>query len=194
MEKIFFYDLETTGLDPKIHAIHQLSAIIRVNGVVVKQINLKIRPFEGAILDPEALAIGGVTEEEIMAYPPHQEAYKYLMEVLGQYASKFDTSDKFHLSGFNIMGFDNEFLRHLWKLNNDKYFGSYFWSDCIDVMSESSSFLRLVRPRMKDFKLKTVAKLLRIDIDETKFHDALYDVEVTAQIYDRINLVRKQVK
>jgi len=194
MEKIFFYDLETTGLDPKIHAIHQLSAIIRINEIVVKKINLKIRPFPGAIIDPVALEIGGVTEEEIMEYPSHEEAYQTLMSTLAEYASKFDTSDKLHLSGYNIMGFDNEFLRNLWKLNNDKYFGSFFWSDCIDIMSEASSFLRLVRPRMKDFKLKTVAKLLRIEIDEEKFHDALYDVEITAQIFDRINLVRKQVK
>jgi len=196
MEKIFFYDLETTGLDHDIHAIHQLSAFIRINNVIVKKINLKIKPYPGAILDPIALQIGGVTEEQINGpdYMTHQEAYKYLNTVLGEYISKFDKSDKLHLCGYNIMGFDNDFLRKLWTLNNDKYFGSFFWGDCIDVMSHASSFLRLLRPTIKDFKLKTIAALLRIELDESKLHDAEYDVSLTMQIFDRINLMQKQIK
>ncbi len=194
MEKMFFYDLETTGLDPKKNAIHQISAVIRINNTIAKRLDIRVRPFDGAVLDPVALEIGHVTEEQIMAYPSHQEAYKQLTDTLGEYISKFDTSDKLHLCGYNNMSFDNDFLRNLWNLNDDKYFGSFFWSDSIDVMSEASSFLRQVRPRMKNFKLKTVAALLRIDINESKLHDASYDTDLTMEIFDRINLVRKQVK
>lgn len=194
MEKIFFYDLETTGRDYRTCAIHQLSAIIRINGTVVKKINIKMRPFDGAVIEPEALKVANVTEEEIMAYPYSQEeGYKILIDTITQYVSKFDKVDKLHLSGYNIMGFDNEFLRTFWKLNNDKYFGSFFWSDSIDVMSEASSFLRMYRSAFPNFKLKTVAKMLKFEIDETKLHDAMYDVELTMMIFDRINLVRKQV-
>lgn len=194
MEKILFYDLETTGLDHNIHAIHQLSGFIRINNVIVKKFNLKIRPYETAIIDPEALEISGVSLAQIMAYPTHQEVYKYLSALLAEYVSKFDKTDKLHLCGYNIMGFDNPFLRKLWSLNNDKYFGSFFWGDSIDVMSHASSFLRELRSTMPNFKLKTVAKLLRIEIDESKLHDALYDVELTMQIFDRINLMQKQIK
>jgi len=194
MEKIFFYDLETTGLDPKLSAIHQLSAIIRINGTIVRKVNLNMRPWDGAEIQQAALDIANVTKDQIMAYPSHQEAYKTLQTILGEYISKYDKSDKFHLGGYNIMGFDNAFLRNLWDMNGDKYFGSFFWGDSIDVMSEASSFLRHIRPTMKNFKLITVAKLLRIDIDESKLHDAIYDVEITQEIFDRINKIRKQIK
>ena len=194
MEKIFFYDLETTGLDPDTCAIHQLSALIRVNGTVVKNVDIKIRPFEGAEIHEKALQVGGVTREQIMAYPTEAEAFVQLQSILSQYVSKYDKLDKFHLSGYNIMGFDNNFLRKFWLRNNDKYFGSLFWSDCIDVMSEASSFLRMIRPTLPNFQLKTVAKLMRIEIDESKLHNAVYDVELTMEIFDRINKVRKQIK
>jgi DNA polymerase-3 subunit epsilon len=152
-----------------------------------------MRPFPGAVIDQEALDVAGVTREQIMAYPSPDDAYKYLHLLLSQYVSKFDKKDKFHLSGYNIMGFDNEFLRAFWK-RYDKYFGSFFWSDCIDVMSEASSFLRKMRPAIENFKLKTIAKVMKINIDESKLHDAVYDVELTMEIYDRINKVRKQIK
>jgi DNA polymerase-3 subunit epsilon len=40
-----------------------------------------------------------------------------------------------------------------------------------------------VRHTMKDFKLKTVAETLGIKIDESKLHDAMYDIELTWRIY-----------
>ena len=123
-----------------------------------------------------------------------EEAYKLITSILMEYVSKFDTSDKLHLCGYNIMYFDNDFLRAFWLRNNDKYFGSFFWSDSIDVMSEASSFLRHIRSTIKSFKLMEVAKILKIPIDKSKFHDAMYDTEITMEIFDRINLIRKQIK
>ena len=37
---------------------------------------------------------------------------------------------------------------------------------------------------MTDFKLKTVAKQLGIIVDESKLHDAKYDIILTKQIYE----------
>ena len=36
---------------------------------------------------------------------------------------------------------------------------------------------------MEDFKLKTVAKQLGIEIDESKLHDAEYDIYLTMEIH-----------
>lgn len=194
MEKLFIYDLETTGLDHYRHAIHQLSAIIKIEGNIVEKLNYKIKPFKNAEIDVVALEISKVTEKEIMQYPPHDEIFTDLIAKLSKYCNKFNKKDKFHLMGFNIIGFDNNFLRFFWNLNNDKYFGSFFWSDSIDVMSEASSFLRHLRPKMENFKLYSVAETLKIPIQEEKLHDALYDVEITDEIFNKINKVRKQVK
>lgn len=40
------------------------------------------------------------------------------------------------------------------------------------------------RNEMIDFKLGTVAQTLGIKIDPTRLHDAMYDIELTAQVYE----------
>jgi DNA polymerase-3 subunit epsilon len=70
--------------------------------------------------------------------------------------------------------------------NNDVYFGSWFWSDSIDVMVMASFKLRKVRHELVDFKQSTVAKFLGIEIDETKLHDAKYDIEICIKIFNML--------
>ena len=50
------------------------------------------------------------------------------------------------------------------------------------------------KPFLKDFKLKTVAEKMKIPLDPEKLHDALYDVEITVELFDRINKIRKQIQ
>ena len=40
---------------------------------------------------------------------------------------------------------------------------------------------------MTNFQQKTVAKVLGIDVDETKLHDAEYDIDICMQIFDLIS-------
>jgi DNA polymerase-3 subunit epsilon len=39
---------------------------------------------------------------------------------------------------------------------------------------------------MSDFKLRSVAKQVGIEVDESKLHDAQYDIELTYQIYLKV--------
>jgi len=64
---------------------------------------------------------------------------------------KFDKKDKLHLAGYNIGGFDIPFLRTFFLQNNDKYFGSWFWSDSLDVMVLASLYLKNKRSGMLNF-------------------------------------------
>lgn len=70
--------------------------------------------------------------------------------------------------------------------NGDNYFGSWFWSDAIDVMVLAAQALMEQRPMMKDFKLRTVAEQLGIVIEEERLHDAMYDIYLTHEIYKRL--------
>lgn len=187
MEKLFIYDVETTGVQHWRNSIHQLSCLIIINGEVKEELDFKVRPHEKAIIEPEAIAISNVTQEQIMAYPTQWEVYQKLLAVLGKYVNKFDKKDKFHLAGFNNAPFDNQFFRAFFAQNNDKYFGSWFWADTIDLMCLASNFLRHRRHEMENFKLMTVAKHLGIEVDEEKLHDAIYDLKLTYQILNIIN-------
>jgi DNA polymerase-3 subunit epsilon len=184
--KVLFFDLETTGLNPAKNGIHQISGIIEVDGEIKETFNFKVQPNPKSIIESEALKIANVTTEQVNAYPPMLEVHKQFTELLGKYCDKFNKSDKFHLCGYNNASFDNNFLRGFFLQNGDNYFGSWFWSDSIDVMVLASYFLISKRHQMPDFKLKTVAKTLGIEVEESKLHDAFYDIELTKQIYDKI--------
>lgn len=184
--KLFFFDLETTGTNPKENAIHQIAGKIIINGVVKESFNIKCRPFEGAVITDEALKVANVTKEQIMAYQPMQMAYKQLKIILDRYINKYDKKDKFFIGGYNVAVFDVPFFREFFLMNGDNYYGSYFWSVPVDVIILAGVKMMEERSNMIDFKQGTVAKQLGITIDETKLHDALYDIDVCYEIFKKV--------
>lgn len=187
MEKLFVFDIETTGVMHWKNGIHQISGMIVVDGDIKEEFNYKVQPNPAAIVEQGALDVGGVTLEQIMAYPTMKSVYKELVEMLGRYVDKFDKKDKFHLLGYNNSSFDNQFLRAFFVQNGDNYFGSWFWSDTIDAMVLASNHLKATRSTMENFKLMTVAATLGEEIDESKLHDANYDIALTYNIYRKIS-------
>lgn len=182
MKKLFF-DVETTGTRHTRHSIHQLALIIEIDDEEVERVEFKIRPHPKALIEPEALKVGGVTEEEVMAYPPMEIVFPQLLHVLGKYVDPYESKDRFYLVGYNNASFDNDFLRALFELCGNPYFMSWFWSDPQDVMVLASVYLEDRRKSMPSFKLKRVAKELGLEVDEDKLHDGVYDVELTRDIY-----------
>lgn len=186
MSKLFFYDLETTGTNPGRHGIHQISGEIVIDGKTVETFDFKVQPNPKAQIEDAALAVGGVTREQIMAYPPMGQVYTQLVAMLGKYVNKYDKTDKFHLVGYNNRGFDDNFFRGFFLQNGDNYFGSWFWADSIDVLVLASTFLAARRAELPNFKLATVADFLGIDTTAGKLHDASFDIFVTKAVFDFI--------
>lgn len=184
--KILFFDLETTGLSPAKNGIHQISGCIEIDGKVTEWFDFKVKPNPKCVIEEEALKIAGVTKDEVLAYPEMKTVYNDIIEMLSQHCDKFNKKDKFFLVGYNNASFDNQFLRGFFLQNGDNYFGSWFWSNTIDVMVLASEFTKGTRDSMQDFKLKTVAIALGIEVDEARLHDAKYDIELTRNIYKLI--------
>lgn len=182
-QKLFFFDLETTGVNHWQHGIHQISGAIEIDGKVEDWFNFKVAPNPKAKIEAEALAVGNVTVEQIQAYPPMTDVYKELIELLTKYCNKYDKKDKMYLVGYNNASFDNNFLRAFFIQNNDQYFGSWFWSNPIDVFILATMKLMDKRTQMQDFKLRTVAEAFGLPVMHEKLHDALYDIELTRNIY-----------
>lgn len=191
MENLFVFDLETTGTRHWKNGIHQISGAIVVNGEIVEKFNYKVQPNPQATVDDDALTVGGVSREKIEAYTPMFTVYSKIVRMLAKYVSKYDKTQKFYLVGFNNASFDNAFFRAFFVQNSKtekealygNYFGSWFWSDPWDVMVLASRYLRDVRSQMPDFKLMTVAKYCGIEVDESKLHDAEYDIYLTYEIF-----------
>jgi DNA polymerase-3 subunit epsilon len=187
--KIFYYDVETCGLNPRQHSIHQLSALLEVDGKVVETLDLKIAPHPKSKIDPNALAVGaGVTEEQIRAYPSQAIQFKRLRAAIARYCDTMDKHDRFYRCGFNNAAFDNEFLRTFFDLNGDNSHFMVFHPESFDVMILAGYYLAPIRDEMPSFKLHRVARTLGINVDKEKLHDAIYDVELTRDIFKRLNL------
>lgn len=60
--KLFFYDLETTGVNPGKNGIHQISGMIVINGEVKETFDIKVQPNPKAVIEKQALDVAGVTE------------------------------------------------------------------------------------------------------------------------------------
>lgn len=178
-----FYDVETTGVNYKKNAMHQLAGLVEVDDEVVESFDFKLRPHPKAEITPEALRICGKTEEVLRTYPPAAEAHRDLKILLARYVDKYDKASKAYLVGFNNRFFDDQFLRKHFELQEDDFFGAWFWSDSLDVFVLASEYLIDRRPGMSSFKLHRVATTLGLEVDKSKTHDAFYDVNLTRQIY-----------
>lgn len=186
MAKIFYYDTETTGVKHWKNGIHQISGAIEIDGEIKEYFDFKVKPYHLALIEDEALAIGNITRQDLETYIEMKDCYKQIIEMLSKYVDKFNKADKFFLVGYNNASFDNQFFRAFFVQSGDNYFGSWFWSDTHDAMVLASRYLMGDRHKMINFKQSTVAKQLGIEVDETKLHDAEYDVNLLIQIYKKV--------
>lgn len=194
-DKLFFFDLETTGVKFWKNGIHQIAGAIRIDGEIKETFDFKVKPFERAEIEEEALKVAGVTKEQVLNYPSMEVVFAQISATLSNYVDKFSKTDKFHLVGYNNAAFDNPFFRAFFVQNAatekerqyGNYFGSWFWSDSLDVMVLASNKLRSERHKLVDFKQSTVAKYLGIQVDESRLHDAQYDIDICMQIFDKVS-------
>ena len=181
--KLFYYDLETTGLKYWENSVHQISGIIEINGKVVEEFDFHVRPHENAAISDEALKVGNVTLEQIMSYPSVDEVHMNIISMLSKYVDRYNKRDKMFLVGYNNASFDNNFFKAFFDHAGDKYFHSWFWSVPLDVIVLAQQKMMDIRPDMENFKLYNVARTLGISVDEEKLHDAFYDIYLTRAIY-----------
>ena len=181
-----FYDLETTGTDHRKHSIIELGGVVEVDNVIAEEFVLRMRPHEKALIEPAALRINNTTEEEIMEYPLMTDSIRVFKDMLEKYIDKYAPRDKIHLVGFNNRAFDDLFLRKWFELCGDRFFGSYFWADSLDVLVLASQYLLERRSGMPSFKLHRVATELGIVFDPDLLHSALTDSHLTREVYRRV--------
>lgn len=181
--KICYIDTETTGLFAYKNGIIQIAGAIEIDGVIKKTFNLRCAPFPTDEIEPRALEVNGTSLEEVRLYPDPKKVFEELTNILGSFCDKFSKTDKYFLVGYNIK-FDEDFLRKWWTKCGDKYFGSWFWTPSIDVMTLAAHHLRDQRAELPNFKLGTVAAGLGLTSSEgAGLHDASTDIDYTIQIY-----------
>lgn len=194
MLKYCFVDLETTGVNPKQNAVIQIAGRVWIPAQETEEdFDFLVRPFQRKHVDPEALKVNHRTLQEIKAFPEPSKQHKALTTLLEHYVDKYDRQDKFVFVGYNA-SFDFNFMWQWFLDCDDKFFGSLFFTPCLDVMQFAFLLLHRERASMPNFKLATVAKHLEITVNENELHDAMYDIELTYSIFQRLTtrLKRKE--
>jgi DNA polymerase-3 subunit epsilon len=183
MGKRFYFDVETTGLDPKENDIIQLAYIIEIDEKIEKSGDITMQPFNYETVSDEALQVHGRTLEEIKTYKKPETSYLELLGILSKYIDKYDKTDKFQPAGYNVR-FDLDFLKEFFIKNGDKYFGSFFNYKTIDPL-QILYFLDgigRIKP-LENYKLITVCEYFEIEI---KAHDALSDIRATKELIEKL--------
>ena len=170
-QELFFFDIETTGLNPSRDDIIEIGAVKVKNGVVIDTFERLIaiqRPLPKNITEltgitPEMLAKQGI---------PIEKALQEFLDFVGNGK----------LIGHNIADFDIRFVQQSLK----KYLGISFSPPIEDTLRMS----KIMFPRLHDHKLNTVAQEMGIYFDTSTLHRAVVDAELCARVYRTMILQR----
>ncbi len=195
-QKIIFIDVETTGVNPERNGLTQLSGCVQIGDEVKESFDFFLRPFPQDEIEIAALEVTGFDRRQFLL-PDHpdyiavdgqnfedpRDIYDRMAAILGKYVNQYDKTDKFQFVGYNAHSFDMPFMRRFWEKNGNRFFGSWFWYPCLDVMLVWAQILQPVRAELSNFKLATVAKHCGIKVDDTRLHDSQYDIELTRELW-----------
>ena len=183
--KLLYLDCETTGIDPTINDIWQLAYIIEIDGVVVEECEMLIRPDNMNAIDDKALEIGGITREELEKIDYNiADAVADLKKSWAKFIDKFDRDDKFVIVGYYV-NFDAQFLREMFVKVGDRYgIGSWCFSCLLDVSTFVAIAVGKFGFRFENHQLKTVCAKLRIPLK--KAHDSLENIKATKKLYEML--------
>ena len=192
MKSFFFYDLETSGLNPRFSRVMQFAGIRTDMDLkpIGEPINILVRMTDDVLPDPGAAMVTGITPQQTLTEGLSEPEFCRLL------MDQVFTPDTITV-GFNSVRFDDEFIRHtLWRNFYDPY--EWAWSegrsrwDLLDVVRMT----RALRPDgikwPVDQNGKAVNKLELIakenNLIHTKAHDALSDVEALIGVAKLIKL------
>lgn len=180
MNKILWFDTETTGLDPISCGIIQLAGIIEMDGVIKQTFNYFMSPLPGDKIFDEALSVHGYDKEQILKFVNPHSTKQVFCDLLSVHCNKFDRNDKFYPAGYNCR-FDIEFLSNWFNKQGDKYLGSFvdrrMWLDPLAMVNLLSLDGKL---KLVNHKLETVAKHFGVELNA---HDALSDIKATRELF-----------
>lgn len=192
----FFYDLETSGLDPRQDRIMQFAGQRTTLELepIGEPFNILVKLNDDTLPSPDALMVTGITPQQTQAdgYTEAEFAELLLEEVF--------TADTITV-GFNNIRFDDEFIRALfWRTFRDPY--AWAWSegrsrwDMLDVIRMT----RALRPEGIEWPVVDGKETNRLElltkvngIDHLKAHDALSDVEALIAITGLIKQKQPQL-
>lgn len=186
MSSFFFYDLETSGVNPRTGRIMQFGGQrtdMDLNPIG-KPYNILIKMTDDVLPEPEAILITGITPQKTLAEGISEAEFtKLFQEEIATEGTIF--------TGFNSIRFDDEFMRFLfWRNFTDAY--EWQWKDSRsrwDIL-DVTRMTRALRPKGVKWPVDSDGKptnrleyLTAINkLAHEDAHDALSDVNATIAV------------
>nr|BDD44994.1 hypothetical protein 13 [Spirochaetaceae bacterium] len=191
MCKVIYLDVETTGRDPDSHSVIQVAWINEVDGEVVHERSLLVRPFDGAAIDQAAMEVHGITLSQLLESGVSQaDAVRHMTTAWAEVINKFDRRDKAALCAYNLR-FDFDFLRAMFERTGDKYLGSWIqfgrWLDPLYLAAFAQHIGAM--PVTENLRLETVAR--ELGVFDGAAHDALDDIRMTRAVVREFSAMTK---
>jgi oligoribonuclease (3'-5' exoribonuclease) len=168
-------DVETTGLDPEVHQITELAAILTTHEGEELGRFQAVLPRDNAVWENEALIMAG-NSGIIFEQVTHTKA-NAVNELFKLCAER--TQEKLPLLGGIGPHFDRAFLEQLWKETRRAHLGGEF-SDIVHY---------------RHMDVRTLAEFYKdcgIDVKFKRRHRALLDIEDTVTVYVALRQVMKK--
>lgn len=145
--------------------------------------NQSLDPLTGTITEIGIIyRVDGKVKKELFI---DRDIYNNLIKFLDSVINKFDPKDKAYFIAYNAK-FDNDFIRQLFLKNKNDFIGSYFYNPVIDVMQLAAHKFMRKNIRPDNFKLGVVCKYFGIKVNDNKLHNALYDIQKTKELYNKL--------
>ena len=192
----FFYDLETSGLNPRDDRIMQFAGQRTSLDLepIGEPFNILVTLPDDTLPSPDALMVTGITPQQTKDDGMSEADFAKLL------MKEVFTPDTITV-GFNNIRFDDEFIRHLfWRTFYDPY--EWFWKDgrsrwdILDVVRMT----RALRPEGIVWPVVAGKPSNRLEvltkengIDHMKAHDALSDVEALIAVTKLVKTTQPQL-
>lgn len=186
MKNCLFLDLETSSLSVDHGAVLELAAIAYMDGEVKDSILLKMRPHADAHMDPKAFEITGFSISEVKTWEDPVVQIQKLID----FVDSFDC--KFRIAGHNV-NFDSKFLFKLFCRYG--FYGEYnsrFRSDNICTLEMAKSLDLKKNKKTESNSLGDLCKAF--DIELTKAHSAMPDIEATVKLYEKLSSMMPNIQ
>ncbi len=171
MKAFFYFDTETTGLNPKTNDVIQIAAIPVINGVKQTPFNEYCQPFDFNTVDQGTVDVHGISISKMRTF----QSPLQLIEKLEEYVLSFNV--KFTIAGYNC-NFDKAMIGAMFlKAGKPELFRKLFDNDVHDVYGRAKSIKNQLNT--SSLKLSALADEFKIPINA---HEALSDISATIDI------------
>lgn len=184
MKTSFKYDLcvidtETTGLDLSVHEVIEIGAVLLDKKTFKPKREFKtfVKPKAWANRLPEAMAVNGITWEQVKKAPVWPVAYQKLLDWAAGPVIVVTFNGWFDMAVFRQecqrSGLDFKFDYHWFDI----------WSLCLTYMQEAGKLTNKLK--FHGFGLEDVAREFRIASPKAR-HRALVDARLTGEVFSKL--------